>query len=167
MSSVAEIIEGLLAGPGCVDLSEYSVDIVVSLDCSCRPVGVYKSVCVPIRDYGVEPLSNAARALRRIHEELDVKRHSVYVHCRAGCGRTGTIVVAFLVLFRDMTLGNALNLFYSKRLCGPESWEQHKFLDVLWRMTRRGIPWQRILEVMEEASDLGGFMGVLAEDSLR
>ncbi len=120
----------LYAGPpglaGLVD-----PDVIVSLTRFVAPhregVRVYR---FPIRDFSIYPLENIAGALRAIHGELGAGR-KVYVHCTAGCGRTGTVVIAYLILYRDMRLERAYALFTSMRGCGPESEEQYTLLSLL------------------------------------
>ncbi len=161
MDSIAQIIEGLYAGPGCVDLSEHgvSVDVVVSLDPSCPVTGGGRRRVFPVENLGIEPLNNVAGALELLYREHFVRHRRVYVHCYAGCGRTGTVVIAYLILFHGYSLEEAVNLYYSKRLCGPESWEQHKFLDVTWKLKRKGLTGMEVLELIRESRDLGEYVG--------
>lgn len=161
MNSIVEIIEGLYAGPGCVDLDELGIDIdiILSLDPSCPATGGRKRRVTPIENLGIEPLGNVGRALETLYREHFLKHSRVYVHCYAGCGRTGTVVIAYLFLFHNYSLEEAVNLFYSKRFCGPESWEQHKFLDVTWRLKRKGLTALEIVELIKESRDLGEYIG--------
>jgi hypothetical protein len=51
---------------------------------------------IPITDFGVPP----AATMRAILDAIDAwiaQRRSVYVHCHAGIGRTGTVVACWLV----------------------------------------------------------------------
>ena len=125
-----EITEGLWVGPGCVDVSELGVDVIVSLECSCRARGA-PSLCFQLEDFDIKPVDNLEKAILRIHEELDLKRRRVYVHCGAGCGRTGTVVSAFLVLYRGVSARDALESFYRARGCGPEVPIQVGFVKLL------------------------------------
>ena len=154
------IIERLLAGPGCIDLRKYdvNVDLVVSLDNNCHVRGAPRQV-IPINNLSIEPVYNAGKAIEKIHLNHLIKKKRVYVHCYAGCGRTGTVVVSYLILFQGYTLENALRLYYYKRGCGPESWDQHKFLDITWRLISTGINPQDILGAVKSSSDLGEYMG--------
>ena len=151
---IAEIVEGLYAGPCEADLSGLHVDTVISLTCECRPANSPPRRCYPIKDFSVEPLPNLADAVRRIHEELDVKKRRVYIHCLAGCGRTGTAVMLYLVLYRGLHPGEADALYRSKRGCGPTEWEQLKIVDIAYRLLARlGSP-ERVLWELRQAGSL-------------
>ncbi|MEB3757002.1 MAG: hypothetical protein GSR79_09140, partial [Desulfurococcales archaeon] len=71
----------------------------------------------------------------------------------------GTIVIAYLIIFHKYTLENALRLYYYKRGCGPESWDQHKFLDTTWKLVSRRMEPIQVLEAIKESSDLGEYIG--------
>lgn len=141
----------LYAGPGCIDLDEYDikVDVIITLEPSCpaSATGASREV-YPIRDMEVEPISNTASAISAIARHLDQGRR-VYVHCYAGCGRTGTVVSGYLVLFRGMSPDEAVSVFEGARGCGPESEEQLMFLDLLEVMKRRLGPWGTIRELSQ------------------
>jgi protein-tyrosine phosphatase len=51
---------------------------------------------MPIRDFSVPSREQLVATLDRIDEELDTDG-VVYVHCWAGCGRTGVVVGSWLV----------------------------------------------------------------------
>lgn len=51
---------------------------------------------VPVRDFTVPPREVLVRALDAIDDELD-RGGTVYVHCWAGCGRTGVVAGCWLV----------------------------------------------------------------------
>jgi protein-tyrosine phosphatase len=55
-----------------------------------------RHVRIPVRDFGVPTTDQTVSALDEIDAELD-RGGIVYVHCWAGCGRTGVIVGSWLV----------------------------------------------------------------------
>ena len=55
-----------------------------------------KHVRVPIRDLSVPPVVELVAILDLIDEEI-ARGGTVYVHCWAGCGRTGVVVGCWLV----------------------------------------------------------------------
>ncbi len=151
----AEVVPGLYAGPGCLDLEEWGVevDLIVTLEPSCPAErSGSRRVIFPVRDMEVEPVANVAGAIAAIAEALASGRR-VYVHCYAGCGRTGTVVAGYLVLFKGMRPEEAVAAFEAARGCGPESEEQLMFLDLLDIMRRRMDPWSVLRE-------LAGSLGV-------
>jgi len=85
-----------------------------------------------IRDHGV-PSSPAAMAeiLDYIDRAIEVG-HQVYVHCRAGIGRTNTVIGCWL---------------RREGLSGPEAIER---LNQLWRSNARAKSWSRVPETAEQ-----------------
>ena len=153
-----EIEEGLFAGHGCIDV-DVAVDVIVSLDCSCpaRAPGADR-VCYDILNGHVIPWENLVGAILTL---LTVRARGgrVYVHCMAGCGRTGTVVSAYLMLSRGWSAEEAVGYFVSRRGCGPETWEQHRFLRaldvVLARLGREGA-----VRALQEAGGFEEFLGL-------
>ncbi|MGC9210010.1 MAG: protein-tyrosine phosphatase family protein [Acidilobus sp.] len=147
----AEVVPGLFAGPGCLDLEEWGIDVdyIVTLEPSCpaeHPRA--RRLVYPVRDMEVEPVANVAGAIASIAKALEGGRR-VYVHCYAGCGRTGTVVSGYLILFRGMSPEEAVATFEAARGCGPESEEQLMFLDLLEVMRKRMGPWEALRELAD------------------
>lgn len=134
--SYAEIVEGVFGGEGCVQAPR--VDSVICLDPSCRVRSRGEvEYCYPVMDGSVEPLDHFAEALLKL---IELRRRGlrVYVHCVAGCGRTGTLISAYLILEKGFSADEAIALYRWKRGCGPETWEQHELLYALDYLVRRG-----------------------------
>ena len=156
----AEIVEGLFAGEGCIEPP--SVDAVVCLEPSCRvKMGGAEEYCYPIMDGSVEPLEKFVEALLKLMELLD-RGMRVYVHCMAGCGRTGTLVAGYLILRRGLSAEEAVGLFRWRRGCGPETWEQFEFLYALEHLVRR-IGVDAAINLLGSSRDLGEFLGKARE----
>jgi atypical dual specificity phosphatase len=159
------IIDKLYAGPGCVDLGNYGInaDIIITLDPSCSVKGDgNQRIVLPLEDFNVEPIKNIGKAVQIIDKKLK-KNNSVYVHCHAGCGRTGTIVVSYLILFKDMQLNQAIDIFYEKRHCGPDSMPQEIFLEALYKMKRKLGSNNLVLKILNKSETLDDFLQNLRE----
>ncbi len=149
------IEDGLYAGEGCVKTPD--VDAVICLDPTCRvDAGEAVEYCYNIEDYTVEPLSEFAGALEKL---LELRKDGlrVYVHCYAGCGRTGTLISAYLILFRGLNAREAIEYYRGLRGCGPQSWEQEEFLYALASI-KRILSVKEILELLLNSRDFEDFM---------
>jgi protein-tyrosine phosphatase len=92
-----------------------------------------RHVRIPIRDFSVPSLEQLESALDEIDGEL-AAGGLVYVHCWAGCGRTGVVVGSWLVR-HGSTPGDALARIAEARGLGcPQTLEQR--LLVLDRIPR-------------------------------
>jgi protein-tyrosine phosphatase len=92
-----------------------------------------RHVRIPIRDFSVPSLEQLESALDEIDGEL-AAGGLVYVHCWAGCGRTGVVVGSWLVR-HGSTPGDALARIAETRGLGcPQTLEQR--LLVLDRIPR-------------------------------
>ncbi|KAE9116525.1 hypothetical protein PF010_g8928 [Phytophthora fragariae] len=66
-------------------------------------------------DFSPPTLETIQRCVDFVHEQVDVRQNSTYVHCKAGRGRSTVVVVAFLIQYRSMTLEAAFDLVKTKR----------------------------------------------------
>ncbi len=81
----------------------------------------------PIRNLHVEPIYNVGKALEAIDYHLR-QEHRVYVHCLGGCGRTGTVISSYLIIFHKYRYREAVKEYLRQRGCSIESYEQEVFL---------------------------------------
>ncbi|KAG7030468.1 putative dual specificity protein phosphatase DSP8 [Cucurbita argyrosperma subsp. argyrosperma] len=81
---------------------------------------------IPTRDYCFAPkFSDISRAVDFIHRNALCGK-TTYVHCKAGRGRSTTIVLCYLVKYKHMTPSAALEYVRSRRprvLLAPSQWE--------------------------------------------
>ncbi|KAK8602293.1 hypothetical protein V6N13_058063 [Hibiscus sabdariffa] len=81
---------------------------------------------IPTRDYLFAPsVSDISRAVDFIHKNTSCGR-TTYVHCKAGRGRSTTIVLCYLVEHKHMTPAGALEYVRSRRprvLLAPSQWK--------------------------------------------
>lgn len=95
------------------------------------PSSLYQSygidhLVIPTRDYLFAPsLVDIRRAVDFIHGNASCGR-TTYVHCKAGRGRSTTIILCYLVKYKHMTPAAALEYVRSKRprvLLAPSQWQ--------------------------------------------
>jgi len=92
-----------------------------------------KVVRAAIRDTSVPTDIAEMRAIQaHLHSEIAAGRR-VYVHCRAGIGRTGTVIGCYLV---------------ETGLDGPAALSQ---LNRLWRQSARSASWPEVPQTLEQA----------------
>ncbi|XP_042484863.1 phosphatidylglycerophosphate phosphatase PTPMT2-like [Macadamia integrifolia] len=81
---------------------------------------------IPTRDYLFAPsLTDISRATEFIHKNASCGK-TTYVHCKAGRGRSTTIVLCYLVKYKHMTPAAALEYVRSRRprvLLAPSQWK--------------------------------------------
>ncbi|GAB6148245.1 protein-tyrosine phosphatase family protein [Stetteria hydrogenophila] len=143
-------------GPGCIRVDGFDAVVCLEPECPVEAEGA-QVYCYPIEDFSVEPLPNFHRALATLLS-LAWEGLRVYVHCRAGCGRTGTLVSAYLILSKGLSHEEAVGVYRGIRGCGPESWEQHMLLKGLEILASR-LGSQGALEALGRAGSLEEFMG--------
>ncbi|XP_072967331.1 phosphatidylglycerophosphate phosphatase PTPMT2-like [Typha angustifolia] len=134
------------------------------------PSSLYKAhgidhLVIPTRDYLFAPsLVDISRAVDFIHRNASRERIT-YVHCKAGRGRSTTIVLCYLIEYKHMTPESALEYVRSKRprvLLAPSQWQ------AVQEYSKRKLDYPAILsprptcsltgdEVLITAADLEGY----------
>lgn len=66
-------------------------------------------------DFSPPTVETIHRCVEFIHSQVDVRKKTTYVHCKAGRGRSTVVVVAFLVQHRGMALEDAIAFTRAKR----------------------------------------------------
>lgn len=152
-----EIYNGLYVGPGKIPLYDIDIDIIISLDCGAKPYEKrdIDNICLDIEDFDVEPISRIGEALEKIEASLKSGKR-VYLHCRAGCGRTGTVAIAYL-FGKGYSLDEAYNLFIDLRGCGPEDERQMAFLETFYEAVNR-YGFEGAVELLKISRSLEDFM---------
>lgn len=69
---------------------------------------------LPVPDFGTTGLAAIEKGIDYIHQELSAGR-SVYVHCKAGRGRSYMLVVCYLVKYGNLSLKQAMELVKARR----------------------------------------------------
>ncbi|XP_010924454.1 phosphatidylglycerophosphate phosphatase PTPMT2 [Elaeis guineensis] len=127
---------------------------------------------IPTRDYLFAPsLVDINRAVDFIHRNASNGRIT-YVHCKAGRGRSTTIVLCYLVEYKHMTPASALEYVRSRRprvLLAPSQWRavqeyskrKQEFPASQGPRPSSSLPGD---EVLITAADLEGY-GTISEDA--
>jgi len=101
-------------------LKEMGVKCIINLCAESEgPVRVYKEYNIdyfelPTADFTCPDIENIEKGVSII-EQYKNKNEKVYVHCKAGRGRSATIVFCWLVCSRKYSLDDAMELLISKR----------------------------------------------------
>lgn len=93
----------------------------------------------PIPDHGVPAGREAMRQVIATIDEALAEGHVVYLHCRAGIGRSALVAGCWLASRRDST-GRAI-----------------AELQACWRQSARSADWPRVPETVEQAAFLEGW----------
>jgi len=132
----------LVIGTGCNCIQElvekYNADAIITLyeswECDAHDEivaearrGRYQLYHLPVQDRTVNPLGHIIEAVRTL-ARLVVLGRAVIVSCYGGCGRTGTVITLFNIVYRCMGFEQALEHYYRQRGCGPETPEQEALL---------------------------------------
>ncbi len=83
---------------------------------------------LPIEDFSI-PTDEQVREFWQLYQKHEKLRESIVVHCYAGCGRTGTMLAAWLLLKEKVKTGQeAIEMVRELRPCSIESDEQEEFI---------------------------------------
>jgi protein-tyrosine phosphatase len=82
-----------------------------------------RRMCMPVKDFTAPPAEVVLRALDAIDEELEADG-VVFVHCFAGCGRTGVVVGCWLVRHGAEPRDALARVAASRGLGCPQTLEQ-------------------------------------------
>lgn len=150
--------KGLYGGPPYL-VNEVNPDAVISLASRivARAVNTRYIYHYPIRNLHVEPVYNIGYALEKIDYHIN-RNETIYVHCLGGCGRTGTVVSAYLILFHRYRYRDAVFEFLRQRGCTIESFEQEFFLKILDRLSNMTCRKYSIIQIIKYSTTLNDFM---------
>ncbi|GJT67554.1 putative dual specificity protein phosphatase DSP8 [Tanacetum coccineum] len=114
---------------------------------------------IPTRDYLFAPsFYDIDRAVEFIHRNATSGK-TTYVHCKAGRGRSTTIVLCYLVEYKHMTPDSALEYVRSRRprvLLAPSQWKAvQEFKD--WQLASTVPPSPSRDAVLITKADLEGY----------
>jgi len=103
-----------------------------------------------VKDHSLLGDEDLNKAAKFIHDELEAGR-SVFVHCRAGIGRSGMAIAAYLVKYRGMTVDEAANQIKSQR---PNATIQKKLERLDGYRESLGLPTISNIYSKEDAANL-------------
>ena len=92
-------------------------------------------VWLPVADGYAPSLAQLSIGTSVMHEAINAGK-KVYIHCRNGHGRSPTLIAAYLIRHKKMSLEEALKLIYEKR---PESHVEDSQLKGLENFSRDSL----------------------------
>lgn len=128
-------------------LRDAGVRGVVNLCAECQgPVKEYREagieqLRIPLVDYTSPPLADVTRCLEFIDSHVS-RGETVYVHCKAGRGRSATVVLCWLVS-RGCSPDDAESLLRSKRPQILRHLSRRRVAQELWQQQQAGVPPQQ------------------------
>ncbi len=86
---------------------------------------------LPTPDGGAPNLEEACRLIQEL-KEVESSGGRVVFHCYGGQGRTGTMIIAYLVLTKNIDINYATSLLRRANPCaGPSTEEQYYFIEYI------------------------------------
>ncbi len=73
-----------------------------------------KQLQIPMEDFGTGPIPDVEKGVEFIRWNV-LNNRSVYVHCKAGRGRSALVVMAYLIKYENLSAKQALALVQSQR----------------------------------------------------
>jgi len=73
----------------------------------CPPLNDFECLRIYIQDMGNEPIHDYFEDVGNFIDERAAKDQSVLIHCKSGVSRSATLVIAYLVLRKRLTLREA------------------------------------------------------------
>lgn len=82
---------------------------------------------IPIRDFSIPSEEQVIEYVIYIQKCIE-QNEPIVVHCYAGCGRTGVLLMVYLLVFKDFKYEKALIKLRKVRSCAVETQIQESFL---------------------------------------
>jgi hypothetical protein len=93
-----------------------------------KKIGITQLI-LPTTDFSL-PNEESCRKAAEFISTYAQRGESVYIHCKAGRGRSVAVVVAYLVLYRGMTSRKATNHIINIRAVAVDNAESLKYLEI-------------------------------------
>lgn len=131
--------EGVIAGAdlpmskeAIEEIAGYGIKRVVSVEQPDRVAVLLEGTGIDqlklaFKDFSTPSAGQVKTFLHYIGEAL-VNKEPVMVHCAAGCGRTGLLLMLYLMFFESWDLEQGLAELRTYRPCAVESLDQEQFL---------------------------------------